>query len=321
MIVASITSFGDPETAFSITEQPDPVPGRGEVIIRTRSIGVGGVDILMRRGELGTANPHPPFIPGLEAAGEIYAIGDGVGDLHVGQRVVGILPATGAYTTHMIALAEHVTVLPETISFDDAASVVNFTAATVLIDTLPSLNARSRVLVHAAAQGFGAAFATVLSIKYPGISITGTYRHTLPDTDTSVASLEWIASKDLPAAMTYDYVFDPVGGELRRHSLKTLLPFGTLLAVGNAEQDDENTSLIDTTPLWLGGRTVQGFNLGLYATVFPDSIRAALADVLTMMSNRLLKPAPARSFRLEDAQLAHQAYETKRGSRFILKPE
>jgi NADPH:quinone reductase-like Zn-dependent oxidoreductase len=96
MRAAVVTRFGGPEV-FELTELPDPVPGPGQVAIDVTYAAVGLVDIYIRQGlyKDRAGLPQPPYVPGLEVAGTIRALGDGVEGFHVAEPVV-TLSGTGA---------------------------------------------------------------------------------------------------------------------------------------------------------------------------------------------------------------------------------
>lgn len=137
-------------------ESPDPVPGPGEVVIAVSAAGVNRADLMQRAGRY----PPPPGASdalGLEAAGSVLAVGDGVRSIVVGQRVCTLLPG-GGYATHAVAPAE--LVIPVWDDMDDvhaaALPEVFMTAYAALFED-GRAEAGETVLVHAAASGVGTA--------------------------------------------------------------------------------------------------------------------------------------------------------------------
>ena len=96
MHAAVVTRFGDPGV-FELTELPDPVPGPGQVAIDVSHAAVGLIDVYIRQGLYKDRQglPQPPYVPGLEVAGTIRALGEGVEGFRVGEPVV-TLSGTGA---------------------------------------------------------------------------------------------------------------------------------------------------------------------------------------------------------------------------------
>src|ERR1700722_1467148 len=128
-------------------------PGRGEVRIEQRAIGVNFIDTYFRSGLYPW--PSTPLIPGAEAAGIVAEVGEAVTDLKVGDRVAYTLPL-GAYRTQRVVPAERLIKLPDAIGFDVAASVMlKGLTAQFLVTSCYPVQAGETVLVHAAAGGVG----------------------------------------------------------------------------------------------------------------------------------------------------------------------
>lgn len=145
---------GEPE-ALRWEDVPDPSPGPGEVLLRVRAVGVNFADHLMRIGAYGPDRSYP-LIPGLEAAGEVAALGPGVEGLAVGQRVMGWL--RNSYAEYAVVRADRLLPIPEPLSFEQAAAVpVVFATAWHALVTLTNVQPGERVLVHAAGSGVGSA--------------------------------------------------------------------------------------------------------------------------------------------------------------------
>src|ERR1700737_987111 len=147
-----VRTAGGPE-ALEWTALDTAEPGRGEVRIQQRAIGVNFIDTYFRSGLYPW--PSTPLIPGAEAAGVVAEIGAAVTDFKVGDRVAYTLPL-GAYRTQRIVAAERLVELPDAIAFDVAASVMlkGLTAQFLLTSCYP-VQAGDTVLVHAAAGGVG----------------------------------------------------------------------------------------------------------------------------------------------------------------------
>lgn len=150
--------YGDPDV-LRYEEVEQPVPGAGEVRIRVAATSFNGVDANIRAG--GMRGPIPvvlPHTPGLDVAGTVDAVGEGVRDVVVGDAVVGFLPmvADGAAAEQVLAPAEILTAAPTTIPLADAAAlpIVGLTAWQALFDH-GRLAAGQRVLVNGAGGAVG----------------------------------------------------------------------------------------------------------------------------------------------------------------------
>lgn len=156
-----ITDFGGPD-ALELIDLPDPVAGEGQVLIRVRAAAVNPTDALIRSGEhvrmFGRTAP-PPYVPGMDAAGELLAIGAGVEtDLAVGDRVMAFvapLGSHGAYSEVIAVSARSVVKVPSGLTDVEASTILmNAMTARVAIDTL-GLTAGGTVLITGAAGTFG----------------------------------------------------------------------------------------------------------------------------------------------------------------------
>nr|BFE78091.1 hypothetical protein GCM10020093_006920 [Planobispora longispora] len=94
------TSLNGPQDLRLITDAPVPRPGPGEVLIRVTAAGVNFADISQARGVF-AGGPRPPYLAGIEGAGEVVALGEGVTDLEPGAHVVGVGIAGGAFAEYM----------------------------------------------------------------------------------------------------------------------------------------------------------------------------------------------------------------------------
>jgi len=145
---------GGPE-ALEAGDASVPAPGAGEVRIRQRAIGVNYIDVYLRRGWI-PAMMGPGGTPGMEAAGAVIDVGEGVSGLLPGDRVAYLGPAPGAYASVRNVPAAWVVRLPASIEDDVAAAwLLKGLTADYLLRDLGHVRAGTRVLVHAAAGGVG----------------------------------------------------------------------------------------------------------------------------------------------------------------------
>jgi putative PIG3 family NAD(P)H quinone oxidoreductase len=165
---------GGPEV-LKWQDTPTPEPGRGEVRVRVRATAVNRADLLQRMGLYPAPPDAPQTIPGLELAGEIDAVGPGVTQWQVGDRVFGLVGG-GAYAEATVTHADCVARIPDGLSFTDAAAIPEaFITAWDAIVTQAGLNAGETVLVHAVGSGVGTAavqIARALSARALGTART-----------------------------------------------------------------------------------------------------------------------------------------------------
>lgn len=147
---------GGPEV-LELREVPDPVPSRGEVRVRVRATAVNRADILQRLGRYPAPPGAPADIPGMELAGEVDLVGDGVDSPATGARVYGIVGG-GAYAEYVVVHARTLAPIPVLTTFTEAAAVPEaFITAWDGMIRQAQLTAGETVLVHAAASGVGTA--------------------------------------------------------------------------------------------------------------------------------------------------------------------
>jgi NADPH:quinone reductase-like Zn-dependent oxidoreductase/uncharacterized protein YndB with AHSA1/START domain len=149
-----LTRYGGPEE-LEVLEASAPAPARGEVRIAQRAVGVNFIDIYLRRGWIPGLLPLPGVL-GMEAAGTVLDVGDGVTGLLPGDRVAYLCPEPGAYRSVRTLAARHVVRLPEAVDDETAAALLlKGITADYLLRDLGRIRPGTRVLVHAAAGGVG----------------------------------------------------------------------------------------------------------------------------------------------------------------------
>src|SRR5688572_11634935 len=146
--------FGGPEV-LSIQERPQPELGPGDLLVRTRAIGLNFADVYRRKGNYHLQGT-PPYVLGYEGAGEVVAIGDQATSWVEGARV-GFADVPFANAELVRVPQDHAIPLPEDVSFDDAAAVLlqGFTAHYLVHDSR-AVRAGESALVHSAGGGVGA---------------------------------------------------------------------------------------------------------------------------------------------------------------------
>jgi NADPH:quinone reductase len=152
MHAIEVAEIGGPEV-LSYVERPQPSPGPGEVLIKAEAIGVNYIDTYFRSG---TYPRELPFVLGNEVAGTVDAVGDGVTEPSVGDRVVTAVAASGSYAEFSTARAQFAAPVPSEIGLDVAASaLLKGLTAHYLITSVYAVQSGDTVLVHAGAGGVG----------------------------------------------------------------------------------------------------------------------------------------------------------------------
>jgi NADPH2:quinone reductase len=166
-----VQEFGGPEV-LRLEEAPEPRPSAGQVVVRVRAAGVNPVDTYIRSG-VHAVRPPLPYTPGLDAAGEVEALGEGVTRLASGQRVYTAGSVTGTYAELALCEESQCHPLPDRVSFAEGAGV--FTPyATAYRALFQRAQARpgETVFVHGASGGVGTA--AVQLARAAGLHVVGT---------------------------------------------------------------------------------------------------------------------------------------------------
>ncbi|SNR24966.1 quinone oxidoreductase family protein [Puniceibacterium sediminis] len=236
---AIIREHGGPEV-FVIEDREVGIPGKGEIRIRHAACGLNFIDVYQRTGLYPMQLPHAL---GMEAAGTIEAVGEGVTHLKVGDRAAYASAPPGAYTEARVMPAAQVCPLPDEISFDEGAAMMlkGLTVQYLFHRTTP-IKRGDTVLFHAAAGGVG--LIACQWARSEGITLIGTAG---TDEKCQLAldhgashcinyrTADWAAEvKKLTGGVGVDVVMDAVGADTFDGSLDSLKPLGMMISFGNA---------------------------------------------------------------------------------------
>lgn len=316
MKTMSITRYGGPEV-IRVVEAPEPVPGTGEVAITVSHASVGLIDAMIRRGAFADVDAvqKPPYVPGLEVAGTVRAVGAGVVGLEVGDPVATLtLPNSGGYAQVVVAPASLVVPLGDSgvDPIQAVAALGNAATAYMALVELGNVRPGSRVLVHGAIGGLASAFPAVARML--GASrVVGTVR-TRDKAEAAMAlGLDRVVvAGEFPQALQderFDLVIDPVGGAQRLQTLDLIAPHGRMLVVGSAA-DDEGAA-VDTNRIWTSNIGILGFNAGFALRDDPRRGAAAGRAVLPLIATGLLV-LPVTVLPLDRAAHAHVLMDERR---------
>ncbi len=238
-----IEAPGGPE-ALKLVEVEVGAPGPGEIRIRHHACGLNYIDVYHRNG----AYPLPlPARIGMEGAGVIEAVGEGVSHLAVGDRAAYASQPPGAYCTARVMPAKAVLKLPDAISFETAAAMMlkGLTVQYLLRRTLPQagLKAGDFVLFHAAAGGVGliaCQWARALGLKLIGTAGSDekcqlALEHGASHAINYRSQPDFAAQvREITGGQGVNVVYDSVGADTWEGSLNSLAPFGLLASFGGA---------------------------------------------------------------------------------------
>ena len=320
---AEIRQLGGPEV-IEWVEGDIPNPGPGEVLIQHSAIGLNFIDTYHRGGL------YPIDLPsglGLEAAGTITALGEGVAGYAEGDRVAYMGPGLGAYATHRVMPADALFKLPDDVSDDVAAAAILKAATTEgLVERCADVNAGDTVLVHAAAGGVG--LIMVQWLKALGVNVIGTVSSDAKEVLAREAGSDHVIRydreeiaplvRDITGGKGVPVVFDGVGKATFEASLDSMSPRGLLVSFGNASGAVEGVNLgilAQKGSLFVTRPTLMHY----YMT--PEDRSAGIARVWDMLSTGTVKITIGQTYALKDAAQAHIDLEARRttGST-ILRP-
>jgi putative PIG3 family NAD(P)H quinone oxidoreductase len=313
-----ITKPGGPEV-LQWSEVAAPEAQRGEVRVRVRATAVNRADLLQRMGAYPAPPDAPADIPGLELAGEIDAVGEGVRDWKVGDRVFGLVGG-GAYAEQLVAPARALARMPERLSFREAAAVPEaFITAYDAMVTQGRLAAGETVLVHAVGSGVGTA--AVQIVRALGARALGTAR-TAAKLDRAralgMADGVCVEGAKFAEAITkqnggrgVDLVLELVGGPYVAEDLQCLEPRGRLVLVGlmagvRAELD---LAAILRKRIELRGTVLR--SRPLEEKIAATQLLAH--NLVPLLKSGAIAPVIDRSFSMSDAAAAHTYVASNEG--------
>ena len=289
-------------------------PGQGQIKVRTHACGLNYIDTYFRSGLY--PPPSVPFVLGNEGAGEVIAVGPGVKDFKVGDRVAWV--AIGSYAAERLLPADRAVKLPGNISYEQAAGMMlkGMTAQYLLRRTY-KVQKGENVLIHAAAGGVG--LIACQWANHLGANVIGTagskqkaalakahgcHHVILYSEEDFVARVKEITKGELCAV-----VYDGVGKATFPGSLDCLRPLGLFVSFGNASGP------------------IEAFNLGILSqkgslyvtrptlvthTAKREDLLATANDLFAVVASGAVKIPVNQKYALKDAVKAHQDLEGRK---------
>ncbi len=311
MRAVEISEPGGPEVLRPV-ERPVPDPGQGQVLIRVAYAGVNRPDALQRAGAYAPP-PGASDLPGLEASGEIVAVGPGVDDRAVGDRVCALLPG-GGYAEYVVTPAAHCLPVPQGMALKEAACLPE-TFFTVWSNVFMrgGLEAGERFLVHGGSSGIGT---TAIQL---GHAFGARVFATAGSDEKCVACLNLGAerainyrSEDfvevLKAEGGANLILDMVGGDYIARNLRALAEEGRLVQIAFLQGSKAE---INFAPVMLKRQTITGTTLRPQSDLAKARIAASLREhVWPLLEAGRIGPVMDSEFALEDAAEAHARMES-----------
>ena len=304
-----------PPNVLKWTSADPGTPGPGEALVRHTAVGVNFIDVYHRTGLYPL---ETPFTPGVEAAGVVESVGEGVRDLEPGDRVAytGNGPA-GSYREGRVLPRSRLVRLPDDID-DRTAAAIMLKGCTVeyLVRRTVRVREGDRVLLHAAAGGVGllacqwlhalgaTVIGTVGSTEKAELARVHGCHHTILYREEDVAA----RVDDLTDGRGVDVVYDAVGADTFESSLDTLRARGTMVSFGNASGPVPPFSplvLARKGSLFLTRPSLQHY----YAA--PDEAEEGFAALFEMVRTGKVRVHIGQTFPLPQAAKAHAALEAR----------
>ncbi len=301
---------------LTLCEMPDPHPEPQQVSIRVAYAGVNYADIMDR--QRGYHVDHFPYVPGLEVAGYIAELGEGVEGLHTGQRVAAFVK-NGGYAELVLAQADL------TFPFDNprgqldmavaaAFPAVMLTAYDVLVH-MARLQAGEAVLIHAAAGGVGSVAGQLARSLGAGL-VVGTVGSAQKIAYAQSLGYDHIVLRDgfvesvrsVTDGRGVDVVLDAAGEPTRSQSLSLLAPFGRLVHFGNASGNPDVPLAPGT--LLTGNKGVMGYSITNLSQTLPKHLAATARRAIDLLVTGQIHLDITDTFPLEQATLAHRRMES-----------
>jgi NADPH2:quinone reductase len=318
-----VHKYGGPEV-LTYEEVEVPAPGQGQIRIKNHACGVNFIDTYFRSG----LYPSPtglPFIAGNEGAGEVVAVGPGVTEVKVGDRV-GYVSALGSYAAERILQADRAVKLPDSIGYEQAAGMM-LKGMTVeyLLNRTFKLQKGMNVLIHAAAGGIGLiacqwanhiganVIGTVGSKEKAELAKANGCHHTiLYRDDDFVAKVG-----EITGGKKCDVVYDGVGKATFPASLDCIKPLGMFVSFGNASGSVEafNINILQQK----GSLFTTRPTLNTYAAKREDLLAIA-NHLFEVVDKGVVKIPVNQKYALKDAAQAHRDLEARKttGSTILL---
>lgn len=310
-----IHELGGPEV-LSWEEITVGEPGPGEVRLRQTAVGLNFIDVYFRTGLYKA--PALPFIPGLEGAGVVEAVGAGVDGLAVGDRVAYATQPLGAYAEARVMAADRLVKVPDSVDDQTAAAMMlqGMTAQYLLRQTYP-VQAGQTILFHAIAGGVG--LIACQWAKHLGATVIGTVGSEAKaelarahgcDYTINYKSEDFVARvREITEGRGVPVVYDSVGRDTFMKSLECLSPRGMLVSFGQSSGA--------VAPLDPGILSARGSLYLTRPTLFtytakPEDLQATARELFEVVGAGHVKIEVNQHFPLRDAAEAHRALEARR---------
>uniref|UniRef100_A0A023GBN3 Putative quinone oxidoreductase n=1 Tax=Amblyomma triste TaxID=251400 RepID=A0A023GBN3_AMBTT len=334
-----LTGFGGLKTV-KVLKKPEPAAAEGELLIRVKACGLNFLDLMVRQGALDNL-PKTPFIMGFECSGEVEAVGEGVTDFKVGDRVAA-LTEYKAWAELVTVPAKHAYILPASMSFDDAAAVLmNYVVAYSLLFDIGNLREKQTVLMHSVGGGVGHAVAQLCK-TVPDVTLIGTASKNKHDSLTNLVthlldhSSDYVQEVNKISPDGVDLVLDCLCGEDCKKGYSLLKPLGRYVLYGTScivagetksffsfAKSWWQVDKVSPIKLYEESKVISGFNLRhlLYQQGMHDYVKGVVSKVFSLYEQKKIAPVVDSTWAFEDVTEAMQKmHDHKNVGKLTLNP-
>lgn len=308
-------AFGTPDVLAHETELPLPTPGPGEVRIRVEASCVQFTDTLIRMGRYPDLRDPPPVTPGYDVVGRVDALGEGVTNVAVGDRVAD-LTMIGSHAQFTIRPAAGLVPVPESVDAAEASTLIlSWLTAQQALFRAGELKPHQRVLITGGNGAVGQA--AIVLAKQAGAEVfatAGTRHHALLRElgATPLPREDWLPS----VRGTMDVVLDGIAADRFRSPFAALKRGGRLVAIGTTALASGPLFRIiaaAVTFVWLmvapNGRKARFYSITAHRKRHPEAFRTDLAALMNLLANGQIRPHVARRIRFDEVAQAHRDLE------------
>lgn len=316
--------ISDDLSGVALGEAEAPRPGPGEALVRVRAAGVNFPDLLICQGKY-QLKPATPFIPGMDIAGDVVALGEGADASTVGEAVVGGV-RLGGFAEYAVAPITTLAPKPAALDYAHAAAFpAAYLTAYVALVRRARLEAGETLLVHGAAGGVGLAtvdLGKILGARVIATASTSEKRDFLTRYGADAvlpASGFRDAVKEMTDGRGADVIFDPVGGDVFDESVRAIAFDGRLLVIGFA---GGRIPTLAANMALIKGFSVLGVRAGEYGRQFPDKGRENIAAIHKLAAEGRVRPHVCAEFPLAETMAALDMLRSRRAiGKIIVRPD
>jgi len=316
-----IKEFGPPKVLQVIEEPQLPEPKSGEIRVKVLATSAAYTDTMIRRGAYPDVKDKPPFSPGYDMVGVVDKLGEDTGKFNVGDRVCD-LTVIGSYSEYMCVSEERLVPVPESVDAGEAVSLVlTYVTAYQMLHRIGKVQTGQSILVHGAGGAVGSAllelarlenltiYGTASAEKHKSLQQFGAtlidYRH-----DNFIEKIK----QSEPGGI--DIVFDGLGLQSFKRSLRVIKPGGLLIAYGfsNAVEKGKTAVILDFIRFKLmcilpSSRRKTFYSITALRNKHPNWFTHDLTKLFELLSSSKIKPLIWKRMPLSEARQAHELIE------------